>query len=139
MTTCETLRGTYRRSKVLTARSVMTPPRVYVQPDEGLADLRSKLSAQECESAVVVDREDRFIGTVHLGDVPGNGAAQTSVVSVMRDSCPVVDPGTTLERLIPLALAGDGTIAVLDAGRCIGTISREAAVAGLISNEGEAM
>ena len=127
------------RSKVLTARSVMTPPRVYVQPDEGLADLKSKLSAQECESAVVVDREDRFIGTVHLEDVPGNGVAQSSVVSVMRDSCPVVEPGATLERLIPLALAGDGPIAVLDGGRCIGTISREAAVAGLISNEGEAM
>ena len=127
------------RSKVLTARSVMTPPRVYVQPDEGLADLTSKLSAHECESAVVVDREDRFIGTVHLGDVPGNGAAQSRVVSVMRDSCPVVEPGATLERLIPLALAGDGPIAVLEGRRCIGTISREAAMAGLISDEGVAM
>ena len=127
------------RSKVLTARSVMTPPRVFAQPDDGLADLTSRLSAQECESAVVVDGEDRFIGTVHLGDVPRNGTAQSSVVSVMRASCPVVEPGTTLERLIPLALAGDGPIAVLEGSRCIGTISREAAMAGLVSDEGVAM
>ena len=126
------------RSKVLTARSVMTPPRVYATADEGLADLMNRLSTQECESAVVVDREDHFIGTVHLADVPFSGVAHSSVASVMRDSCPVVEPGTRLERLIPLAIAGDAPIAVLDSGRCIGTISREAAMAALLSDEGVA-
>ena len=127
------------RSKVLTARAVMTPPRVYATADDGLSDLRNKLAAQECESAVVVDRQGRFIGTVHLADVPSSGMTHSSVASVMRDSCPVVDPGTRLERLIPLAIAGDGPIAVLDSGRCIGTISPEAAVAALVSDEGVAM
>ena len=126
------------RSKVLTARSVMTPPRVYATEDEGLADLMSNLVAQECESAVVVDGQDRFIGTVDLADVPSSGVAHSSVASVMRDSCPVVEPGTRLERLIPLALADDAPIAVLDSGRCIGTISREATIAALLSDEGVA-
>ena len=126
------------RSKVLTARSVMTPPRVYATADEGLSDLMNKLAARECESAVVVDREDHFIGTVHLADVPFSGVAHSSVASVMRDSCPVVEPGTRLERLIPLAIAGDAPIAVLDGGLCIGTISQEAAIAALVSDEGVA-
>ena len=61
------------RSKVLTARSVMTPPRVFATADDRISDLMNKLAAQECEIAVVVDERDRFIGTVHLADVPGSG------------------------------------------------------------------
>ena len=127
------------RSKVLTARSVMTPPKVFATADEGLADLKTRLVTEGCDSAVVVDGQDQFVGTVHLSDVPGSRAADSSVASVMLDSCPVVEPGTRLERLIPLALGGDAPIAVLDDGRCIGTISREAAMAALISDEGIAM
>ena len=124
------------RSKVITARSVMTPPRVYATADEGLADLVNKLAAQECESAVVVDGQDRFIGTVHLADLPTSWVAHSSVASVMRDSCAVVEPNTRLERLIPLAIYDDAPIAVLDRGRCIGTISRAAAMAALVGDEG---
>ena len=127
------------RSKVLTARSVMTPPRVYATADEGLGDLMRRLDAVECENAVVVDGQDRFIGTVHLSDVPSSGVANSSVASIMRDSCPVVEPDTRLERLIPLSIAGDAPIAVLDSGLCIGTISREAAMAALVSDDGVAM
>ena len=126
------------RSKVITARSVMTPPRVYASTDDGLADLVNKLAAQECESAVVVDEQDRFIGTVHLADLPTNWVAHSSVASVMRDSCAIVEPDTRLERLIPLAIDGDAPIAVLDRGRCIGTISREAAMAALVGDDGVA-
>ena len=126
------------RSKVLTARSVMTPPRVYATAGEGLADLMNKLAAQKCERAVVVDGEDRFIGTVHLADIPCNRVAHSNVASVMRDSCPVVEPGTRLERLIPLSIDCDSPIAVMDSGRCIGTISREEAIAALLSDEGVA-
>ncbi len=126
------------RSKVLTARSVMTPPLVCVSADEGLAECRDKLAAQDCDNAVVVDDQERFIGIAYLADVPSIGAAHSSVASVMRDSCPVSDPGTRLERLIPLAIASDAPIAVLDNGRCIGTISREAAMAALVSDEGVA-
>ena len=124
------------RSKVITARSVMTPPRVYATADEGLADLVNKLAAQESESAVVVDGQDRFIGTVHLADLPTSWVAHSSVASVMRDSCAVVEPNTRLERLIPLAIYDDAPIAVLDRGRCIGTISRAAAMAALVGDEG---
>ena len=127
------------RSKVLTARSVMTPSRVFATADEGVDDLLSKLASQDCESAVVVEGQDTFLGTVHLADLSGPRAADTSIASVIRDSCPVVEPGTRLERIVPLTLAGDAPVAVLDDDRCIGTISREAAVAALVSDEGVAM
>ena len=126
------------RSKVLTARSVMTPPRVYTAADEGLAGLKDRLASQQCECAVVVDGQDLFVGAVLLADFPGSGGDKSSVASVMRDSCPVVEPDTRLESLIPLAIEGDSPIAVVDGGRCVGTISREAAMAALISDEGVA-
>ena len=127
------------RSKVLTARSIMTPPKVLATVDDGLADLRDNLNALECDSAVVVDGQDRFIGILHLSDVPSSGAEQISVGSVTQDSCPIVEPSVRLERIIPLSITGDAPIAVLDSGRCVGTISREAAVAALLSDEGVAM
>ena len=127
------------RSKVLTARSIMTPPKVLATVDDGLADLRNNLKALECDSAVVVDSQDRFIGILYLPDVPGTGAEHVSVGSVMRNSCSVVEPDTRLERIIPLSITGDAPIAVLDSGRCVGTISREAAVSALVSDEGVAM
>ena len=37
------------RSKVLTARAVMTPPRVYATADDGLSDLRNKLAARNAK------------------------------------------------------------------------------------------
>ena len=125
------------RSKVLTARSVMTKPRVCVAADQALAEAMHELALQECESAVVVDGRGLFVGTVHLADVPDNGAsAGRSVASTMRDTCPVADPDTRLERLISLVIQDGAPIAVLEDGRCIGTISREAAMAALVSDEG---
>ena len=111
---------------------------MYATGDEGLADLMTRLAAEECDSAVVVDGQDRFIGTVHLTDVPANGMAHSSVASVMRDSRAIVEPDTRLERLIPLAVDGDAPIAVLDDGLCIGTISREAVMAALVGDDGVA-
>ena len=124
------------RSKVLTARSVMTPSQVYATANESLPDLVNRMTAQKCEIAVVVDGHDHFIGTLHLSDVRDNPASQSSVASVMRGSGATVEPDTRLERLIPLAV--DGEIAVLDDGRCIGTISRRAAMSALVGDDGVA-
>ena len=126
------------RSKVLTARSVMTPSLVYTTGDAGLGELMNRLAEEGCECAVVIDQEGRFVGTVDLADVSRRGGADSSVASAMRDSCPAVEPGARLEQIIPLAVASDAPIVVLDGDQCIGTISREAAVAALIGDEGVA-
>ena len=127
------------RSKVLTARSVMTEPLVSVMADQSLSDLVYELNLHDCESAVVVDANGNFLGTVDLDDVPRNGAsAHSSVASCMQDSCPVTEADTLLEQLISLVIDNDNPIAVLDDGRCIGTITRAAAMAALVSDEGVA-
>ena len=125
------------RSKVLTARSVMTEPAVYVTADQSLDELNRALAVNDCESAVVVDHEGLFVGTVHLDDVSKNGiTTHSSVASTMNASCPIADADTLLERLIPLVIDDASTIAVLDDGRCIGTITRTAAMEALVSDEG---
>ena len=123
------------RSKVLTARSVMTPPRVYATAEEGLDSLMERMTREECDCAVVVDSQEGFLGTVHLSDISSSGNEYASVASLMRDSCPTAESDTRLEQLIPLAIANDDPIAVLDGDRCLGTISREAALAALVSDE----
>ncbi len=126
------------RSKVLTARSVMTPARVYSTTDEGLADLTARMNDQDCDCAVVIDNQNNFRGTVQLSDIPGGSTGNASVASVMRGSCPTAQPGTRLEQLIPMVISNDDPIAVLEDTRCLGTISRQAAMSALISDDGVA-
>ncbi len=127
------------RSKVLTARSVMSPALVSVTADQNLRDVVNLMTSQDCNCAVVVDNQDRFRGTLQLEDC--QDAAVTdhgSVAAVMRDSCPTAAPHTRLEHLIPLAIANDSPIAVIDDAHCLGVISREAAMAAMLSEEGVA-
>ena len=124
------------RSKVLTARSVMSPSRVRIKADERLADLKRHLETPGRPSAVVVDGEERFIGIVMAEDVASGASEHSSVASVVRDSCPVASPDTRLEDLITLVIKRGGPIAILDAGQCIGTVSPESALAALVSDEG---
>ena len=126
------------RSKVLTARSVMTPARVSINADESLAHLRDSLASQECTTAAVVDQRGRFIGIASLSDIDGDGTMHSSVASVLQDSCPIAEANARLESLIPLVIGGEGPIAILDNGRCVGTVSREAAMAALVDDDGVA-
>ncbi len=126
------------RSKVLTARSVMSPARVFVSPDEGLDGLMERMAREETDCAVVVDSQDGIVGTVQLSDISSSGDEHSSVASVMRGPCPTAESDTSLEQLIPIAIANEAPIAVLDGDRCCGTISREAALTALVSEEGVA-
>ena len=125
------------RSKVLTARSVMTPARISATADEGLSGVVARMTSENCDCAVVVDSQDQFRGAVQLSDAV-SASDNASVASVMRDVCPTAAPATRLEELIPLVIANDAPIAVLDNARCLGTITREAAMTALISDDGVA-
>ena len=126
------------RSKALTARSVMAPARVFIAADAGAADLRDKLGLHGCDNAVVIDAQDRFVGIALLADLADRSDTHASVASIMRTSCPVAEPNTRLEHLIPLAISADGPIVILDHDRCVGTICPDAAMAALIGDEGVA-
>ena len=123
------------RSKVLTARSVMVSPQVFVSADEAVSDFREKLADFDCWNAVVMDAQNRFVGIACIEDIPSDSSAQSSVGSITRSSCPVAEPATPLEQLISLALSGQSPIAVLEGGQCVGTITPEAAMAALVSDE----
>ena len=124
------------RSKVLTARSVMAPARVYATPDEGLVDLITRMTNQECDCAVVVDTQNHLRGMVQLEDIrSGTATEHSSVASVMRYSCPITVPETRLEELIPLTITNESPIAVVDNARCLGIVSREAAMKALVNEE----
>ena len=114
------------------------PARVYSTTDEGLADLTARMNDQDCDCAVVIDNQNNFRGTVQLSDIPGGSTGNASVASVMRGSCPTAQPGTRLEQLIPMVISNDDPIAVLEDTRCLGTISRQAAMSALISDDGVA-
>ncbi len=125
------------RSKVLTARSVMTPALVSCTADDGLSDLLARMNDENCDCAVVVDSQDQFQGAVQLSDAKG-AADNASVASVMRDACPTAPLDSRLEQLIPLVVSNADPIAVLDDNRCVGTITRQAAMTALISDDGVA-
>ncbi len=125
------------RSKVLTARSVMTPARVSCTADEGLSDLVTRMTEENCDCAVVLDNQDQFRGALRLSDAKA-ATENASVASVMRDACPTAAPATRLEELIPLVIDNEAPIAVLDDTKCLGTITREVAMTALISNDGVA-
>ena len=105
--------------------------------DEGVSDLVARMTNENCDCAVVVDSRDQFRGAVQISDAK-DAADNASVASVMRDSCPTATPATRLEDLIPLVIANDAPIAVLDNTLCLGTITREAAMSALISDDGVA-
>ena len=127
------------RSKVLTARSVMAGPEVTVYADQGLREVLSSMESRECTCAVVVDGQDRFQGMVFSNDISnGISGKYADVAAVMRDSCPTAALETRLEELIPLSLASENPIAVLDGTRCLGIISREAAISALVNDQGVA-
>ena len=124
--------------KVLTARTVMSPATVVATPDEGVGGLMERMDREGCECAVVVDGQGHLVGTVQLSDVASGSDKHSSVASVMRGSCPIAEPEATLEQLIPVAIAIDAPIVVLEGDRCLGTITREAALAALVSDDGTA-
>ncbi len=126
------------RSKVLTARSVMSPAKVIATPEEGIDGLLEKMKREDSDCAVVVDGSGHFAGIVQLSDIAGGSHGHANAASAMWASSPIAEPDTTLELLIPVAIAVDAPIAVMDEERCLGTITREAALAALVSDEGVA-
>lgn len=102
---------------MVTARSVMTAATVSINADADAGELKTRLVAEDCETAVVVDGDDRFVEIARLADLLSRGDAHATVASVMQDSCSLVEAGTALEQLIPLTVAGNGPVTVMDDGR----------------------
>jgi glycine betaine/proline transport system ATP-binding protein len=125
------------RSKVLTAQSAMTEPELTVSIDQVPSQLLISMQDIKCEWAFVVDGDRRLQGVIHskdLSEAIASGCMELSLV--VRNSCPEAPSDTKLEELIPLCIASDGPIAVLDQGkRLIGAVNRIAVMSALLVEE----
>ena len=128
------------RSKVLTARSVMTEPAVTCFPDQGAEGVIAAMRDMSCECAMVVDENSKFLGAVLLDELCArvNGDPCNVGDVVREDCCPTAAPETSLESVIPLTVDTEAPVAVIDdANQLLGTISRTHAWSALL-NGGEA-
>ena len=123
------------RSKVLTARSVMTQPELTVSVDQSPREVLATVPNPNCTCAFVVDDQHRFQGVVLLDEIRSAADGKNAnLAAAMHSTCPTTSPETGLEDLIPLAIANDTPIAVVDsANHLIGTISRITAMSAMVS------
>ena len=123
------------RSKVLTAQSVMTEPELTVSADQAPHEVLAAVPNPSCTCAFVVDGQHGFQGVVLLDEIRGAvDGKNANLATAMHSICPTTSPETKLEDLIPLAIANDTPIAVVDsANRLIGTISRISAMSAMVS------
>ena len=126
------------RSKVLTARSVMTEPEVMVSPDQAAEGAIAAMRDVSCECAMVVDDDRKFLGAVMLEELCARVNGEPCHVGdvVREDCCPTAAPETRLERVIPLTVDTEAPVAVIDeANQLLGTISRTHAWSALLNED----
>jgi len=126
------------RSKVLTAQSAMTAPKLMVSMDHVPSKLLTDMQNITCDWAFVVDDDRRLQGVVYSGDLSEAVAGGCMELSrVFRNAYPETPPETKVEDLIHMCMANDSPIAVLDPEKhLMGTVNRIDVMSSLVGNGG---
>ncbi len=130
-----------RLQSMVTAGSVMQAPASTAHADQLTSQVLAELEAEERNHALVVDGDQRYVGSVRLyqlrnalqdGDQPVGSLPLERDGAVMRD--------TVLDELVPRGLRSDHAIPVLDdEGALVGEIPLEALARAMAADEaGEA-
>ena len=130
-----------RLQSMVTAASVMQAPTSTARADQLTSQVLAELEAEERNHALVVDGDQRYVGSVRLyqlrnalqdGDQPVGSLPLERDGAVMRD--------TVLDELVPRGLRSDHAIPVLDdEGALVGEIPLEALARAMAADEaGEA-
>ena len=130
-----------RLQSMVTAASVMQAPTSTAHADQLTSQVLAELEAEERNHALVVDGDQRYVGSVRLyqlrnalqdGDQPVGSLPLERDGAVMRD--------TVLDELVPRGLRSDHAIPVLDdEGALVGEIPLEALARAMAADEvGEA-
>ena len=130
-----------RLQSMVTAGSVMQAPTSTARADQLTSQVLAELEAEERNHALVVDGDQRYVGSVRLyqlrnalqdGDQPVGSLPLERDGAVMRD--------TVLDELVPRGLRSDHAIPVLDdEGALVGEIPLEALARAMAADEaGEA-
>ena len=130
-----------RLQSMVTAGSVMQAPASTAHADQLTSEVLAELEAKERNHVLVVDGEQRYVGSVRLyqlrnalqdGDQPVGSLPLESDAAVMTDA--------VLDELVPRGLRSDHAIPVLDdEGALVGEIPLEALARAMAADEvGEA-
>jgi glycine betaine/proline transport system ATP-binding protein len=121
------------RSKVLSARAIMRACPVVVSDTDDLPDALAAMRQKNCHYAFVCGEGGRFLGTLSLTDANAAvGQPGASIRSLMRRDGRVVPVETKLEALVPLTVASDAPLPVVDeANRLLGMVDRTAILQAL--------
>ncbi len=115
------------RAKVLTAGIIAQQGEQAVVLDtDDLKTILSVMRVKGSSTAFVKGNEDHFLGILSLDDVnSAQGQASASVSSLLNNDFPVVYSNTKLEDLIPITVATDAPLPVVDqANKLVGAVDR---------------
>ncbi len=120
-----------RLEGVLTASRVMVPPKATVLGHQGPRAALHTIGESDGDAAWIVDRRQHYIGILTIARA--NDALKAGVnrldlgLGYVNQQYETVSPETTLDVLIPLAMASDYPIPVTDAdNKLVGEIHRSA-------------
>jgi len=126
-------------AKVLTARSILTPPHSTASPNDALTDVLAKMDALNFKDMLVVDAQQKLQGMVRrtdlmaLVDKPGVPLAE-----VMQCELPRVTTQTPLPELFRLFSAWSGPLPVIDGHRrLLGIVRKTNIMRALAREDGE--
>ena len=107
-----------RLESILTANKVMVPPKALVMGHQGPRAALHTIGSSDGDGAWVVDRRERYIGLLSI-----TSAEQALRAGVQRfdqawdyvdQEYQAVNPGTTFDQLIPLAMGSNFPVPVVD-------------------------
>ncbi len=116
-----------RRESILTARHVMVDAPCVVRSDADPAGALAAIEAAGADAAMVVDSDRTFVGLLTTEQVRAAGDGELAAHAARGSAAAPepVAPDITLEELIPLAMASDHPVPVVDRrGRLRGIIDR---------------
>ncbi|PZC47297.1 MAG: glycine betaine/proline transport system ATP-binding protein [Chloroflexi bacterium] len=121
------------REEVLTASSVMDKAEIVLLNSQTPKEALEILLSRSLDSGCVVNDKGECVGSVTVDEVArASKAGSTDLASAMNGSTKPVSKDTSFGQLIPLSLASDRPIPVVDDdGKLVGEVHREKLAAGL--------
>jgi len=127
----------FHRSRLLTARSIMTDTASTIQIGRAPIVALHKMKADGVSSLFVVDGALRLLGVLSLDSAVAAVAKKLSIAEAMCRDAASIDAGADINMVISASNRSPVPLCVTDAeGRLVGIISKSAVAAAVLSAEG---
>lgn len=123
--------------KVLEAGNIMEQPGQLAIIDQEPGVILSMMEAKAVDSMFVVDSEHKLKGLVMMEEVAKAAErGEANLGNIIEADTAVTDTDTTIEQLVPMAVASSIPIAVIDQqGRLLGLVSRVSLLSNMTAGE----